>query len=44
MTAAACDGSVRAVRYDIDPDLWKRLGNRRNTEASGAPIPTDWPR
>ena len=43
ITAAACDGSVRGVRFDIDPALWQRLGNRRDT-ASGTPPPTDWPR
>ena len=43
ITAAACDGSVRGVRFDIDAALWQRLGNRRNTE-SGNNTPTDWPR
>lgn len=43
ITAAACDGSVRGVRYDVDPALWQRLGNRRNTE-SGNNTATDWPR
>lgn len=44
ITAAACDGAVRGVRYDVDTGVWQRLGNRRDTEAAGAPIPTDWPR
>ena len=43
ITAAACDGSVRGVRFDIDANVWRRLGNRRDTE-SGTAIPTDWPR
>lgn len=28
--AAACDGSVRAVAYTIDPTVWKTLGNRHD--------------
>jgi type II secretory pathway pseudopilin PulG len=49
INAAACDGSVRGVRFDIDPNLWKRLGNRRNTQPGNPQIPpdntpTDWPR
>jgi prepilin-type N-terminal cleavage/methylation domain-containing protein len=43
ITAAACDGSVRGVRFDIDANLWRRLGNRRDT-AAGNNTPTDWPR
>ena len=43
ITTAACDGSVRGVRFDIDTALWQRLGNRRNTE-SGNNAATDWPR
>lgn len=43
ITAAACDGSVRGVRFDIDAGVWRRLGNRRDTE-SATPVPTDWPR
>ena len=43
ITAAACDGSVRGVRFDVDPGVWRRLGNRRDT-AAGTPPPTDWPR
>jgi prepilin-type N-terminal cleavage/methylation domain-containing protein len=29
-SAAACDGSVRIVNYDIAPDVWQKLGNRRD--------------
>jgi type II secretory pathway pseudopilin PulG len=43
ITAAACDGSVRGVRFDVDQALWQRLGNRRDT-ATGTPLSTDWPR
>lgn len=43
VTAAACDAAVRGIRYDIDPGVWRRLGNRRDTE-SETPEPTDWPR
>jgi len=43
ITTAACDGSVRGVRFDVDAGVWRRLGNRRDTE-SGTSIPTDWPR
>jgi len=28
--AAACDGSVRMVGYDIDPAVWTKIGNRRD--------------
>jgi len=28
--AAACDGSVRVVAYDIDPTVWTKIGNRRD--------------
>jgi prepilin-type N-terminal cleavage/methylation domain-containing protein len=41
-TAVACDGAVRGIRFDIDPGVWRRLGNRRDTEAAN-PVPTDWP-
>ena len=48
ITAAACDGAVRGVRFDIDPLVWQRLGNRRNTQPGGSlqpdNTPTDWPR
>jgi prepilin-type N-terminal cleavage/methylation domain-containing protein len=28
--AAACDGSIRVVLYDIDPGVWLKIGNRRD--------------
>jgi prepilin-type N-terminal cleavage/methylation domain-containing protein len=43
LNTAACDGSVRGIRFDIDAGVWRRLGNRRDTD-SPTPIPTDWPR
>jgi hypothetical protein len=28
-----CDGAVRTVRYEIDPELHRRLGNRQDQVA-----------
>lgn len=33
--AAACDGSVRAVTYDIDSVVWQRLGHRADGSEAG---------
>jgi len=35
--AAFCDGSVRTMRYNIDPEIHRLLGNRKD----GIPIPGD---
>jgi len=30
-----CDGSVHALNYDVDPQIWAYMGNRRDGQAMG---------
>jgi hypothetical protein len=30
MNVSLCDGSVRSLSYEIDPEVYRRLGNRKD--------------